>query len=639
MKRLLTVLVFLCCCVFALADPVTWSAQLQPADARPGESAQVLLTAKIEPGWHLYAIDQTPGGPAITKIGLVKGASLESNGGVVQPQPIKAYDPNFEMDVRMFEGAATFAIPVKIADTATGTGSAKVSVYFQTCTNKVCAKPETKEIQVAFTVAAGTARPNHMKPLTAVPAQPAEYRTSESEPSKPTPVPASTDDFSDALQKAQSSGLPAFIWFAFVAGLLALLTPCVFPMIPITVSYFSKAQEAGKKTDYRGAVAYCLGIIGTFTGLGLVVTLIFGASGVQRLATNPFVNLALAVLFIVLAANLFGLFEIIIPASLVNKAHSGSRKGGIVGPLLMGLTFTLTSFTCTVPFVGSILVAASQGQLLYPIVGMLAFSTAFALPFFLLALFPQYLAKMPKSGSWLSTVKGFMGFLELAAAVKFLSNTDLVWQLALIPRSIFLSIWAIIGTLAALYLLGWIVLGHDSKAAKIGWGRRLVGLAMFGATFYCLAGLKGGSLGELNAFLPPDPYPGQKATGQQEIAWIGKYTDAVAQAKKENRPMFVNFTGVTCTNCRWMEQNMFPKPEVLRELKNYIPVELYTDRATPEDDSNATLQVQLTKVKTLPVYAIVSPDGKLIKSFGSSTRDTQQFVSFLQSGNVRVASN
>lgn len=633
--RLAVVLVLLLAAVvgWAQAPKVQWSAKLVPADARAGESAQVVLTAKIEKEWHIYALRQE-GGPVATAF-EVKGDSLLANGEAVQPDPQTKFDENFGVNVGLHEGEVAFALPVQIAPMATGEQHVVILATSQACNANTCDFPAKVEVPLSLTVQPGQARPDRAAPVTTVPVQPAGYVAPKAEP--PTTAKDKPNDaFAGQLDTARSQGLFAYLWLSFGFGLLALLTPCVFPMIPVTVSYFSKAQENGQKRGVGGAVAYCLGIVGTFTALGLGVTLLFGASGIQRLATNPWVNLGLALLFVVLAANLFGVFEIQMPSWLVNRASQGRTKRGWVGPMMMGLAFTLTSFTCTVPFVGTLLVGAAQGDVLYPALGMLAFSTAFALPFFLLALFPGYLANLPKSGSWLASVKVFMGFLELAAALKFLSNVDLVWRLGWITQPVFLAVWAGIGAVASLYLFGWILLPHETPG-KIGWPRRLVGVAMVVATGFCLAGLQGRSLGELSAFLPPDPYPGHKATGAAaQIGWVHSYDEALAKAKAESKPMLINFTGVTCTNCRWMEKNMFPRGAVVKELERYVPVELYTDRGTPEDLANRELEQKLTGVITLPVYVIVSPEGKALEVFQGSTRDEAAFVAFLKT-DTRVA--
>ena len=386
---------------------------------------------------------------------------------------------------------------------------------------------------------------------------------------------------------------------------------------------------ASPGSGVRSAVAYCLGIIGTFTLLGVVMSLVFGASSISQFATNPLINLALAGLFIVMAVNLFGGFEIILPAWLLEKSHSGTQKAGLAGPLLMGLTFTLTSFTCTVAFVGTLLAATTQGNIFWPIVGMLGFSTAFASPFFLLALFPQYLAKLPKSGGWLVTVKAFMGFLELAAALKFLSNTDLVWNLGFITRPVFLAVWFGILTAAGAYMLGWLRLPHDS-GGKVGPIRAVFGLASFVGAVFCLAGINGKSLGQFAAFLPPAQYgPAAAHSGGETTVWLQNYEEAVARAKAEGKPIFIDFTGVTCTNCRLMEDQVFKKPEVAEALKEFVTVQLYTDKETEESKRYQKMQLDRFKQVTLPLYIVQSPDEKPLGEYSFNT-SVPAFIDFLK---------
>lgn len=414
-----------------------------------------------------------------------------------------------------------------------------------------------------------------------------------------------------------------FLLAAFGAGLLALLTPCVFPMVPITVSYFTKQHEKNPNgSTLAQPLAYCLGIIAAYTALGLAVTVIFGASGIQNLATNPAVNLVLAALFIVLSINLFGYYEFALPSGITNRFNARGKTGLWV-PVLMGLTFTLTSFTCTGPFVGTILISAASGKLVYPVMGMLAFSTAFSLPFFLLAKFPGYLSKLPKSGAWLAAVKGFMGFLELAAAIKFFSNADLVWGTGLLSRKAFLGVWAVIFVAAFLFLIGVLKLKHAPMPKAFGPGRIAIMAATAFVAGYFIYGITGASLGEMEAYLPP-----------AKSGWLESYNKALELARRTNKPVFINFTGVTCTNCRWMEKNMFPDPDVKNELKRFVLVELYTDKQSKEDQDNQALQQKLTGTVALPVYLAVAPDGKVLSKFESSTRDKAEFLRFLSSAKI-----
>ncbi len=642
---LLLLLMFLTVRAMAAPGDVTWTGKLLPADARPGEGAQIVLTAQIEGDYHLYSLTKRDSGPTVTTLELQSTPTLTAAGPGIQPPPHTELDPGFHINVESYTGGVAFALPVTLKAGLTGAQKAVVKVRYQVCRQGTCLLPKTVEVPVAFTPAAGASRSDHLAAVTAIPPQPSFATTvasaapdavpggaSTGNPAPPTTA-KPTDETINSIQSAKKNGLFSFVLLSLGAGFLALLTPCVFPMVPITVSFFAKRKEQSNSHGVRDALAYCLGIVGTFTGLGLVMTLLFGATGIQKLAASPFVNLGLALLFLVLAANLLGAFEIIVPAGLTNAAQGGTAKGGVLGPLLMGLTFTLTSFTCTVAFVGTLLATAAQGSLFYPVVGMLAFSTAFASPFFLLALFPQYLSKLPRAGSWMVSVKAFMGFLEIAAALKFLSNADLVWSWGVFTRPVFLALWAMLGVIAGLYLLGGLRLPHDG-ATKYGWPRRALGVLTIIGGLYCLAAIEGAPFGAFNAFVPPSPYPGKSVasngSASEGVTFLHDYAQALAQAKAQNRPLFVNFTGYTCTNCRQMEQTIFPRPEVRKELDNYIRVELYTDNGTPENERNKDLEQKLTGVVTLPVYVVVSPDGQPLRVSQGSTFDAAKFASFLR---------
>ncbi|MFY9233764.1 MAG: cytochrome c biogenesis protein CcdA [Fimbriimonadaceae bacterium] len=618
--------------VFSQKSAAKWSVELIPSDVRQGESAQVLLKVDIGEGWWLYGLRDEGGAPRNAQFDLIKGAALEGQGGSIGPKPHTKFDKNFSKQVEYHTGKAVFAIPVKIT-ASPGDAEAKVRIQWQICNERICEIPSDQVFPVKFKVAEGEARPDRVAPVLSVPDQP--ENPSAGKPDPQTKGSASTDDFASNVANAKSKGLLPFLLLAFTLGLAALLTPCVFPMVPITVSFFSKSSGAERKANYGGAAAYCLGIIASFTALGLIVTLLFGAFGVQDLAANPWVNVFLVLMFIVLSMNLFGMFEITVPAAWLNKLNRQSRSKSIVAPMVMGIVFTLTSFTCTVPFVGTILAgAATTGDFLFPIAGMIAFSTAFSLPFFLLALFPQALSKLPKSGSWLATAKAFLGFVEIAAALKFLSNADLVWQLGFITQPVFLAIWAAIAFIAGLYLLGWLRLGHEDGPLRVGWLRRGFAVATLAAGVLCLAGLQGASLGKLSAFLPPVPYPGKEKSGisADKLTWVPTYKEALAQAKSEGKALFIDFTGVTCTNCRDMENNMFPRKAVVNELSQFARAKLYTDRKTPEDKLNRDLLQKLTQSVSLPVYVIQSPDGETLKVFQGSTNDEEEFVRFLRQG-------
>jgi thiol:disulfide interchange protein len=429
--------------------------------------------------------------------------------------------------------------------------------------------------------------------------------------------------------------LGRFAWFAFGMGMLSLLTPCVFPMIPITVSYFSKHLAQSRSEAVRNACVYALGIISTFTALGMVLAVVFGASGVNKLSANPWVNLIITAVFLAFAFSLFGVYFIQLPASwlarLDRRAVSSGRIAGILG---MGLVFSLTSFTCTAPFIGTMLVMAAQGNWHWPLVGMLAFSCAFSIPFFVLAVMPQMISRLPRSGSWLNIVKVLMGFLEIAASMKFLSNADLIWRWNLFTHQVVLSIWVAIGLLMVAYLLGGVRLAQDELSSEISIGRLLVALVLLSTTIWVSSGLVGHPLGEIESFLPPTNATTETVSSANarsaELTWIlNDYPAGLKEAQLQGKPIFIDFTGYTCTNCRWMEANMFPRPEIQAELNKFVLVRLFTDREGEPYQGQQQMEKDRFDSVALPLYAILTPSGQIKSSFPGLTRDPKEFLHFL----------
>ncbi len=424
------------------------------------------------------------------------------------------------------------------------------------------------------------------------------------------------------------AGLGPFLGACFAGGLASLLTPCVFPMIPVTVSYFSKRTDG---SAVPAAVAYALGIASTFAVLGILAAALFGATGISNFAANPWVNLALGLLFVVLAFNLFGLFEVQVPAGLTTALAKNSGKAGLIGPVFMGAAFALTSFTCTMPIAAALLAAAARGSLLYPTLGMAAYGAAFALPFFLLALFPSAVSRMPRSGDWLASVKPVLAFIELAAAVKFFSNADLGWGAGWITKPVFLALWTAIFAMLSGYLVG-----LPEALRTVGWPRRLFGFATLAACVSLLSGLNGRKLDLIDPFLPPDPYPTHTASAKPVRGDASgpvhavTFEEALEFARRGGKTIFVDFTGVTCANCRYMEKNVFPVPEVAKALEGLVQVQLYTDRPTDEDRANQKLQGKLAGNQALPTYVLVRPDGTVIDKFEGATRNPREFAEFLR---------
>ncbi len=657
LRILLTILIGLFSLIaFAQQEPaepmvqsgkINWSAKIKDPDTRVGETTQIIVTGSLPEGWHTY-------GPHIAKGDYIvasattdlPGNLLESAGEPIWPDAHIIYDTGFQMPVAQYEGEFTVAIPVKVIK---GDGKQiQVQMRAQACDASGCDSPKKAILGIDFTPAPGEARSERTVADTAPPEQTAGFvkpvdAESTGNPEvlaaaldgkapggeKPTNESAEpTDSTTQGINDAKSKGILAFMLFSFAAGLLALLTPCVWPMIPITVSYFTKKSEEGPGAVMRYAIAYCLGIIGTFVGLGLIVTLIFGASGVQKLAASPIANGFLAILFIFLAINLFGVFEIQIPTKFVNKVQGKSKTAGFAAPILLGFVFSLTTFTCTVPFVGTILVSASTGEgLLYPIMGMLGFSLAFALPFFVLALLPNALKKLPKSGNWLNSVKAYMGFLELAAAMKFVSNMDVIVNDPLwLPFAAFGAIWFSIFLGASLYLFGIIKMPHDD-GSKVGIGRKVFAIANVLIAGWLLAGITNAQiLGPMVGFYPPK----QKGESSGALVWNENFEAVKAASLAENKPIFINFTGKTCTNCRVMEYQKFPTKGYSDELAKFGLVELYTDRETPEDNANAELREKMTQSSTNPTYAILKPDGTHVSTYQGLAKSDKDFIDWMK---------
>jgi thiol:disulfide interchange protein DsbD len=418
-------------------------------------------------------------------------------------------------------------------------------------------------------------------------------------------------------------------------GAVSLLTPCVFPMVPITVSYFTKHAAPTRARAAGSAALYGLGIVLTFTVFGSVLAAVAGAAGLNRFAANPWVNLAITALFILFALNLFGLYELRLPSGALTRLDAMSRRRGAsaAGTLLMAVTFTVTSLTCTAAFIGTLLVVAAQGEWQRPIAGLLAYSATFALPFVALAMAPQLVSQLPRSGPWLARVKVVMGFLEIAAAMKFLSNADLVWSWGVFTRGVVLVAWMLTAAALAIYLLG--RPSTELRAGRLGPGRLAASLATIAFAVWLGTGVAGRRLGELEAFLPPFDYAqGRPATvraSSGELPWITNDLDAaIAQARASQRLVIIDFTGYTCTNCRWMEANMFPKPEIRAALDTFVRARLYTDGQGSVYEQQQRFQQSRFRTVALPLYAIVDADQRTIATFAGLTRDPGEFLRFLR---------
>jgi len=657
-------------------DPIKWSLGKPPASVKPGQTFTIDLTAHIDEGWHLYALTQGPP-PIATRITVPAGQMFTLDGTIDAPPPHTAMDQSFGIETEFYTDSAVFTLPIKVNGTASGKLTLKVQAYFQTCNDQLClppkAVPSEVEVQVSGPLVAGAVAPPPA-PVTPLPAgtpasptpapaaassapAPAVVATPASVPAAPSAAPPASvppASLTPAAIPASAASAPisvpvsalpssdsllSFILAAMAFGALSLLTPCVFPMVPITVSYFTGHSAGDRKRALRNASIYAFGIILTFTAFGMLLALVVGATSLNRFAANPWINILITAIFVGFALNLFGLFELTLPSGLVTKLDKVTRQEGgseVVGTLLMGLTFTLTSFTCTAPFIGTLLVAAAGGDWLWPLVGMLAFSTVFALPFFLLALMPQWVSQMPRSGAWMHAVKVLMAFLEIAAALKFISNVDLVWHWGIFTRTSVLAAWVVIAAAMVLYVLGVFHFPGEPPIKKVRVGRWATAAVCLALGVWLFTGVMGRRLGELEAFLPPADggtveASTEKAGIQGELTWImNDYAGALARAKRENRRVMVDFTGYTCTNCRWMEANMFPRPDVRAELEKYVRVRMYTDGDGEIFQKQQALQQAMFKTVALPYYAVLDPNGTPVAAFPGLTRDPTLFVTFLR---------
>jgi thiol:disulfide interchange protein DsbD len=583
---------------------VHWTMAIDQATAAPGATVLAKLTATVDPDWHMYSLT-TPPGPIPTTIKTTMADAVEKV-TFFEPPPVRKYDPNFQADTETYEGTQVFLARIELKKDLPSTDvTIGFQPRYQTCSGTQCIPPRTADIEASVKIVPGA--------TAAAIAIPAGYI--EGKPAAP--APAGTPGTTPA-----DAGIFSFLALAFGAGLAAIFTPCVFPMIPITMSYFT-----GKQGAVSQALAFCFGIIFVITALGAVTTLAFGSAGVVQLGSNPWVNGFIAAIFFAFGLSLLGAFEITIPSGILTRMNNASNAGGYFGAVLMGLTFALASFACIGPFMGTLLAASVTGGALRPIVGMATFSTGLALPFFLLALFPSFLTKMPRSGEWLSRVKVVMGFLVLAAMLKYLYSLDAVLQSGFLTRERFLAAWVVLFAMAGFYLLGFVRLPGISADSELGVSRLLIGMALVIFAITLVPGMFGGRLGELESYIPP-PAGG---ANNGELAWVENDLDgAFAQAKAGgNKYVLVNFTGYACTNCHWMKANMFTKPEVASVMKNMVLVDLYTDGTDAPSAANQKLEEDKFKTVAIPFYVLYDSDRNVVATFPGLTRNTAEYLTFL----------
>jgi thiol:disulfide interchange protein len=672
-------------CLAQIEKPVTWTFT---SKGTGNQEASLIFTANIEAGWHLYSQFIEPGGPIPTSFTFTPSNDYELVGKVSEvTKAQKVFEKVFEMNVVFFSGKAVFVQKVKLKTAAT---SIKGTLEFMVCNDVKCLPPE--DLEFSFDVKATKKTqdvqassdaivPAKNKPLSQTDTTARITATKERSPSTVSDSAKSKGKDIAAVPgklPVQPTGENKSLWAIFIAGILggfaAFLMPCIFPMLPLTVSYFTKSAST-RSNAIGKALLYGFSIIVIYVGLGLAVTILFGADALNSLSTNGVFNFAFFLLLIVFAASFLGAFEITLPSSWVNKSDSQADKGGLMGVFFMASTLALVSFSCTGPIIGTLLVqAATMGQYLGPAIGMFGFSLALAIPFALFAMFPSWMSSLPKSGGWLNSVKVVLGFLELALALKFLSNVDLAYHWKWFDREVFLVLWISIFGLLGIYLLGKLKLSHDSDSPAISVPRLFLAIVTLSFAIYMIPGLWGAPLRSIAAFLPPqqtqdfDLYTnslvGNRQTSEHQLRKYSAlfeaplnldaffdYDEGLAYAKKVNKPIMIDFTGHACVNCRKMEASVWPNKEVLTRLQNdFILIQLYVDDKTdlPQTEQYVS-KFSGKKVKTIgnkwsdfqasrfnansqPYYVLLDTNGNLMTPPRGANYDPAQFVLFLDEG-------
>ncbi|WP_290534834.1 cytochrome c biogenesis protein CcdA [Alistipes sp.] len=652
-RTLLLPLLLLATTLTAAAQNVKWSSSTEHLE---GDQYRIVLEATIPAGYHMYDMGPYEGGPNATSITFTPGEGVALDGGIEQlSTPHRYFDQMFQMEIGTFSGKAQFAqrVTLKAAQ-----ATLKVQVEWMICDDTSCMPPEDTELTITLPESSAAT---------------ASIETVPTTPTSEVVAPAAKD-------AAGSKGLWALIIEAILWGFAALLTPCVFPMVPMTVSYFLKG-EGGAAMGRLRASLYGLFIVLLYTvpiAAIILITRIVGGDAVTAdifnwLATHWLPNVIFFLVFMVFAASFFGAFEITMPSWMVNKTDSKADTKGLGGIFFLALTLVLVSFSCTGPIVGSVLIKSTSGEFWTPIITMLAFSVAFALPFTLFALFPSVLKKLPKSGGWLNSVKVVIGFIEVALGMKFLSVADQTYHWGLLDREIYLAVWIVVFSLLGLYLLGKIRFAHDDEVRHLGVGRLALAIVVFSFVVYMIPGMWGAPLKGLSGYLPPitsqDFVLGANtasAAPSDSIAGKPKYSDflhlphglegffdleeAEAYAAKVGKPLFIDFTGHGCVNCREMEARVWSDPEVLEILRNdYVICALYSDdkKVLPEEDwvttdagkvlkslgkINSYYALKTYGVNAQPYYVLQGANGQPLVEPRGYDLSVEGFVAFLRSG-------
>lgn len=658
-----------------IQNAVKWNVAFdKTSDLKVGDKITLQFVASIDKGYHIYAVTPSPSGPLPTSIGFDEIKGLKQDGKLKEKgKAIKEYDEIFETDIYYFKYKAEFYQDFIITDTKI---SLKGYLDYQVCDTMACV-PGVKEFEYAFTADLGEPKVAPVQEdTTPLPASPEATEAQNLTSEQDTLTTLQPEKFGTP---SEDEGLWWFLLVSFGSGFLALLTPCVFPMIPMTVSFFTK-QSKSRGEGIRKAMIYAGSIVIIYVLLGVLVSATVGAAALNEWSTSWYFNIFFFLICIVFAVSFFGLFEITLPSGFINAMDKRSEQGGLIGIFFMAFTLALVSFSCTGPIVGTLLVEAAGGSYLRPILGMGAYSLAFAIPFGLFALFPSWLSGLPKSGGWLNSVKVVLGFLELALALKFLSVADMTYEWGILDREIYLLLWVVIFMMLGAYLMAWFRLPHDSDMPQIGVPRFMLAMTSFAFTLYLTMGIFGHPLKMLSGLLPP-----MSADQEQWYAYYGNggatntnhtdacsemgtrsyaetlhaphgicaffdYEEGMAYAKKVNKPVMLDFTGKGCVNCRKMEDYVWVDPRVLKLLKEeYVVISLYVDlkRELPEaqkyttptgkkirtvGDKWAWFQEERYQTNAQPQYVILNHAEQILVQPVGYDKDIQLYIDFLEAG-------
>ena len=655
-----------------IRDAVSWSHSVE--DKSPTEKV-IVFSATIKGDWHLYGTELPSGGPTPTSLIVDKIAGAQLVGKLTaSKKPIEKHDPNFDMTLRFYSGQVSFRQTLRITDPKAFAFSG--AIRYMVCNDEQCLPPSNWDFTIALkelgkVAAAPAAEQTEAKAEAAPTAEVAQPLTADSTqqaadsaavaPAEPsdaasalwTPVISALKAYGDRALSGADSGLLMLFFAGFVGGLVALVTPCVWPMIPMTVSFFLKRSQDRKK-GIRDAAIYGLAIIVIYLALGLSVSALFGADALNNLATNAYFNIFFFLLLVVFAASFFGAFEIVLPASWTTKMDQKADSAtGLVSIFFMAFTLALVSFSCTGPIIGTLLVqaATSSSGFLAPAVGMFGFALALALPFTLFAIFPGLLQSMPKSGGWMNSVKVVLAFIELALALKFLSIADLAYGWHILDREVFLSLWIVIFILLGLYLLGKLRFPHDSPQEKTPIPALFLAIVSLSFAVYMMPGLIGAPLRAISAFAPPLKTQDLNLYKNEVHAQFDDYETGMAYARQVGKPVIIDFSGYGCVNCRKMEASVWIDAEVKKLLEqDYVLITLMVDDKKPlaepmvvqEDGHEVKLRTigdkwsYLQRVKfganAQPFYVLLDHQGKPLAPSRAYDEDVPAYISFLKGG-------